>query len=127
MTDEFARRQMTKEQKRRFNEVSDDAYRKMKDKQDQTNADLEKAAEHREKYPEMVIPPDEAIKEMNKDFDMTQSQMADRADEISRAVVTREAKEAERAKQPDKDEGEEKGGFLSKMREKRGQKRDRGR
>jgi|TARA_R110002051_G_C8764533_1_gene502311 hypothetical protein len=125
MTEEFAKRQMTQEQTMRLNEVSDDAYRGMKERQDQTKADLQKAAEDRIKYPEMVIPTDEAIKGMNKDFEMTHKEMGERADEIGLAVVNREAKEAERAKQQSKGQDKSGGqdGFLSRAREKRDQVR----
>lgn len=90
MTQEFSDRQMTKEQIMRLDEVARDEYAKMKENQTELAESLERAAGHREQYPEMVIPTDDMIRDIHHG-EMTDREMRDRAEEISHDVVNREA------------------------------------
>lgn len=107
MTQEFADRMMTKEQIMRLDEIAVDEYNKMKKNQKELADTLEQAASDREKHPEMIIPTDDMIREIHHG-EMTDREMRDRADEIARAVVEREAQEASREQQGSRRSFEEK-------------------
>lgn len=98
MTQEFADRMMTKEQKMRFDEVQQEAYSKMQKHQGDLTESLERAAENREQYPEMVIPTDDMIRDIHHG-EMTNDEMWERSIEIAHATVDREAQEAAREQQ----------------------------
>lgn len=98
MTQEYADRRMTKAQEMRLDEVHVDAFDRMKDNQKELAENLEQARKDREQYPDMVIPTDDMIRDIHHG-EMTDSEMRDRADEIARATVEREAQEAAREQQ----------------------------
>lgn len=98
MTQEFADRMMTKEQKMRFNEVQQELYSNMQKHQGDLTESLERAAENREQYPEMVIPTDDMIRDIHHG-EMTNDEMWERSIEMAHAVVDREAQEAAREQQ----------------------------
>lgn len=98
MTQEFADRKMTKAQEMRIDEISVDEYNKMKENQQELKSRLEQAASDRERHPNMTIPTDDMIRDIHHG-EMTDREMRDRADEIARATVEREAQEAVREQQ----------------------------
>lgn len=97
MTQEFADRMMTKEQQMRFDEVQHELYSNMQKHQVDLKESLERAAENREKHPDMLIPTDDMIRDIHHG-EMTNDEMWERSIEMAHAVVDREAQEAAQEK-----------------------------